>query len=120
MFGRWERVGTKAPGELLLAAARCGQHGSGAKISLQRRALLTGLRRPSPSLSPSPPPAPASHAIVSSTVGPEYYVTIMSFVDKQQLEPGCSVLLHNKVGGRLGVGGRAGGCLWEGVGGGRG
>ncbi|GAB4821156.1 hypothetical protein N2152v2_008202 [Parachlorella kessleri] len=37
-----------------------------------------------------------NHAIVSSTVGPEYYVTIMSFVDKTQLEPGCSVLLHNK------------------------
>ena len=42
-------------------------------------------------------PVPCSHAIVSSTVGPEYYVTIMSFVDKTQLEPGCSVLLHNKV-----------------------
>jgi len=38
-----------------------------------------------------------NHAIVSSSVGPEYYVSIMSFVDKDQLEPGCSVLLHNKV-----------------------
>ena len=38
-----------------------------------------------------------SHAIVSSSVGPEYYVSIMSFVDKTQLEPGCSILLHNKV-----------------------
>ncbi len=38
-----------------------------------------------------------SHAIVSSLVGPEYYVNIMSFVDKTQLEPGCSILLHNKV-----------------------
>jgi len=38
-----------------------------------------------------------NHAIVSSSVGPEYYVTIMSFVDKDQLEPGCSVLMHNKV-----------------------
>lgn len=38
-----------------------------------------------------------SHAIVSSAVGPEYYVGITSFVDKTQLEPGCSVLLHNKV-----------------------
>ena len=37
-----------------------------------------------------------SHAIVSSSVGPEYYVNIMSFVDKSQLEPGCAVLLHNK------------------------
>jgi 26S proteasome regulatory subunit T2 len=38
-----------------------------------------------------------SHAIVSSSVGPEYYVSILSFVDKSQLEPGCSLLLHNKV-----------------------
>lgn len=38
-----------------------------------------------------------SHAIVSSTSGPEYYVAIYSFVDKTQLEPGCTVLLHNKV-----------------------
>ena len=37
------------------------------------------------------------HAIVSSTSGPEYYVPIMSFVDKELLEPGCSVLLHQKV-----------------------
>ena len=34
-------------------------------------------------------------------VGPEYYVTIMSFVDKTQLEPGSTVLLHNKVGAAL-------------------
>jgi 26S proteasome regulatory subunit T2 len=38
-----------------------------------------------------------NHAIVSSSVGPEYYVNILSFVDKDQLEPGCSILLHNKV-----------------------
>lgn len=38
-----------------------------------------------------------NHAIVSSSVGPEYYVGIQSYVDKSQLEPGCSVLLHNKV-----------------------
>jgi len=38
-----------------------------------------------------------NHAIVSSSVGPEYYVTIMSFVDREQLYPGASVLLHNKV-----------------------
>lgn len=36
------------------------------------------------------------HAIVSSTSGPEYYVSIRSFVDKDLLEPGCSVLLHQK------------------------
>ncbi|CAG9462510.1 unnamed protein product [Pedinophyceae sp. YPF-701] len=37
-----------------------------------------------------------NHGIVSSSLGPEYYVGIMSFVDKAQLEPGCTVLLHNK------------------------
>lgn len=37
-----------------------------------------------------------NHAIVSSSVGPEYYVSILSFVDKDQLEPGCSILMHNK------------------------
>lgn len=37
-----------------------------------------------------------NHAIVSSAVGPEYYVNILSFVDKPELEPGCNVLLHNK------------------------
>lgn len=52
---------------------------------------------PQPVLCALLPPPPFSHAIVSTSVGPEYYVTIMSFVDKTQLEPGCSVLLHNKV-----------------------
>lgn len=38
-----------------------------------------------------------NHAIVSSSVGPEYYVSVLSFVNRDLLEPGCSVLLHNKV-----------------------
>lgn len=37
-----------------------------------------------------------SHAIVSTSTGPEYYVNVLSIVDKAQLEPGCTVLLHNK------------------------
>jgi len=37
-----------------------------------------------------------NHAIVSTAMGPEYYVNILSFVDKDQLEPGSSVLLHHK------------------------
>jgi len=37
-----------------------------------------------------------SHAIVSSSSGPEYYVTVLSSVNSELLEPGCSVLLHNK------------------------
>ena len=43
------------------------------------------------------------HAIVSSAIGPEYYVGIMSFVDKDLLEPGCSVLLHHKTMAVIGV-----------------
>jgi 26S proteasome regulatory subunit T2 len=37
------------------------------------------------------------HAIISTSNGPEYYVSILSFVDKDLLEPGCSILLHHKV-----------------------
>merc|ERR1719272_407236 len=37
-----------------------------------------------------------NHAIVSTAMGPEYYVNILSFVDKDQLEPGSSVLIHHK------------------------
>merc|ERR1711939_660025 len=36
------------------------------------------------------------HCIVSTAMGPEYYVNILSFVDKDQLEPGSSVLIHHK------------------------
>lgn len=43
------------------------------------------------------------HAIVSSATGPEHYVSIMSFVDKDLLEPGCSVLLHHKFMAVVGV-----------------
>lgn len=42
-----------------------------------------------------------NHAIVSSSVGPEYYVNVLSFVNQDLLEPGSSVLLHNKVGENL-------------------
>ena len=42
-----------------------------------------------------------NHAIVASSVGPEYYVNIMSFVDKDQLEPGCSLLTHYMKGSAL-------------------
>ena len=38
-----------------------------------------------------------NHCIISTPNGPEYYVAIMSFVDRDQLEPKCTVLLHNKV-----------------------
>jgi 26S proteasome regulatory subunit T2 len=36
------------------------------------------------------------HAIVSTAAGPEYYVSMLSIVDKDLLEPGGTVLLHHK------------------------
>eukprot|EP00607_Mallomonas_marina_P003698 CAMPEP_0182427328 /NCGR_PEP_ID=MMETSP1167-20130531/17087_1 /TAXON_ID=2988 /ORGANISM="Mallomonas Sp, Strain CCMP3275" /LENGTH=431 /DNA_ID=CAMNT_0024609491 /DNA_START=72 /DNA_END=1367 /DNA_ORIENTATION=- len=44
-----------------------------------------------------------NHAIVSSSMGPEYYVNILSFVNQDLLEPGSSVLLHNKVMSVVGI-----------------
>merc|ERR1711962_698591 len=44
-----------------------------------------------------------NHAIVSTSVGSEHYVSILSFADKDQLEPGCSVLLNHKVHAVVGV-----------------
>lgn len=44
-----------------------------------------------------------NHAIVSSSMGPEYYVNICSFVNKDLLEPGSTVLLHNKVHSIIGI-----------------
>merc|ERR1719482_2210326 len=37
-----------------------------------------------------------NHCIVSTAMGPEYYVNVLSFVDKDQLEPGSSILMHHK------------------------
>lgn len=36
-------------------------------------------------------------------VGSEHYVNMMSFVDKEQLEPGCAVLLNHKTHAVVGV-----------------
>ena len=44
-----------------------------------------------------------THAIVSTPNSLEYYVSIMSFVNKDLLEPGCTVLLHNKTYSIVGV-----------------
>ena len=44
-----------------------------------------------------------NHAIVSSSVGPEYYVNILSSVNQDLLEPGASVLLHNKTMSVVGI-----------------
>jgi 26S proteasome regulatory subunit T2 len=44
-----------------------------------------------------------NHAIISSSVGPEYYVNILSSVNQDLLEPGCAVLLHNKTMSIVGI-----------------
>ncbi|EJW02122.1 26S proteasome subunit P45 family protein [Edhazardia aedis USNM 41457] len=44
-----------------------------------------------------------NNAIVSTGLGPEYYVPIRSFVDKNLLEPGCTILLNNKDNSVVGV-----------------
>jgi len=37
-----------------------------------------------------------NHCIISTPMGPQSYVNILSFVDKDLLEPGCTVLLNYK------------------------
>ncbi|XP_075252540.1 26S proteasome regulatory subunit 4 [Convolutriloba macropyga] len=44
-----------------------------------------------------------NHAIVSTSVGSEHYVNMLSFVDKDQLEPGSTVLLNHKVHAVVGI-----------------
>jgi 26S proteasome regulatory subunit T2 len=44
-----------------------------------------------------------NHAIISTSHGPEYYVNILSIVDREQLEPGSTVLLHHKVSSVVGI-----------------
>ena len=38
-----------------------------------------------------------NHAIVNVNDGPEYYVTILSFVDREHLDVGATVLCHHRV-----------------------
>lgn len=44
-----------------------------------------------------------NHAIVSTAHGTETYVTVMSFVNQDLLETGCTVLLHNKSSSVVGI-----------------
>lgn len=44
-----------------------------------------------------------NHAIVSTSMGSEHYVSMLSFVDKELIEPNCTVLLHHKVHAVIGV-----------------
>merc|ERR1719399_1287151 len=37
-----------------------------------------------------------NHVIISTAMGPEYYVNLLSFVDRNAIEPGCTVLMHHK------------------------
>lgn len=43
------------------------------------------------------------HCIVSTPIGPEYYVNILSFVDSEQLEPGSTILMHHKTLSVIGI-----------------
>lgn len=44
-----------------------------------------------------------NHAIVTVGLGPEYYVPVYSFVDRDALEPGCTVLCNYRDTGVVGV-----------------
>ena len=44
-----------------------------------------------------------NHGIISTNLGPNYHVTILSFVDKDLLEPGTSVLLHRSTHSVVGI-----------------
>ena len=44
-----------------------------------------------------------NHAIVSSSNGPDYYVNVLSFVNPDLLEPGASILMHQKTNSIVGV-----------------
>jgi 26S proteasome regulatory subunit T2 len=44
-----------------------------------------------------------NHVIVSTAMGPEYYVNLLSFVDRNQLEPGSTVLMHHKAMSVIGI-----------------
>ncbi|CAD7686799.1 unnamed protein product [Nyctereutes procyonoides] len=48
-----------------------------------------------------------NHVIVSTSVGSEHYVSILSFVDKDLLEPACSILLNHKILGHSNEGRKA-------------
>eukprot|EP00392_Amoebophrya_sp_AT5.2_P011393 g11470.t1 len=44
-----------------------------------------------------------NHVIVSTAVGPEYYVNLLSFVDRNQLEPGSTILMHHRAMSVIGI-----------------
>jgi len=44
-----------------------------------------------------------NHCIVSTQMGPQYYVNILSFVDKDLLEPSCTVLLNSRMMSVVGI-----------------
>jgi len=44
-----------------------------------------------------------NHAIISTSQGPEYYVSIMSFVDKDQLEANSVILLNHRTMSVVGI-----------------
>lgn len=68
-----------------------------AERSSEERSQLEDLRGSPLSLGTLEEIIDDNHAIISTAMGPEYYVCMLSIVDKDQIEAGCTVLLHNKV-----------------------
>ena len=44
-----------------------------------------------------------NHCIISTAIGPQYYVNILSFVDKDLLEPSCTILLNYRTMSVIGI-----------------
>jgi len=62
----------------------------------QEKTMIDEIRAPPLSLGNLEEFVDEDHAIVSQSIGPEYYVPVMSFVDRDQLEQGSTVLCHAK------------------------
>ena len=78
------------------AAVEAGDVESGAAAESANLQMIEGLRGNPVSVGNLEEIIDENHAIVSTANGPEYFVNILSIVDKDQLEPGTSVLMHNK------------------------
>lgn len=62
----------------------------------QEKTMIDEIRAPPLSLGNLEEFIDEDHCIISQSIGPEYYVPIMSFVDRSQLESGSTVLCHAK------------------------
>jgi len=62
----------------------------------KEKEMVEEFRKPPLSLATLEEYVDEDHVIISQSVGPEYYVSLMSFVDKDQLSVGSNVLCHSK------------------------